>query len=243
MYITKDRKIFYFSGCLAILIYLICFSLLIIYLNAPKVEKYDSLNKNTVLELELIILKDNKSIKENKTKEEIVKKSASKNARQKNEVKSLFSKVKVNSKNVLNVLNEDVKNIQNTKLSSRYKSNFEKEKRTSSPSSVSKILSKIKTKASIIATNSDNNKDKYFSKIHEILSSRWQPASKEEGFAKVIIKISKNGDFSYRFLSYSGNERFDEYLRTFLESQVKEKYPVHESGTAKEIDMKFGLEG
>lgn len=242
---TVKSGSFYLSGLIAISFYLFCCFLFVLYLNSPEVKKFDAFTKTTVLELEIMILdtkelsKRNKTdIKDTKKSHETVKKSTSKSAKQTNNVKSLFANVKTKE---AKVLDKTVNNVVKSEVASRFKSKFEKQRKSSNVS-VSKLLDSVKTKAALMAsTDSKNNQDPYFSKIYELLSSRWQPMLIVDGLsAKVIVMISSSGIFDYRFLSYSGDERFDDSLRGFLESQKSEAYPTHDRGSTQEIEVTFG---
>jgi hypothetical protein len=250
MYINGDvlkKDYFYLSGAIAIGFYIFCFILFALYLNAPEVKKFDAISKNTVLELDIMILdtkeisqRNKTDIKDTQKSHEVVKKSASRSAKQNNNVKSLFANVKTNTKTVIE---QEVNNVTKSTVASRFKSKFEKQ-RKSSDTSVSKLLDNVKTKAKIKpSTDSKYNNDPYFSKIYELLYSRWNPMLILEGLsAKVLVSISKNGTFSYRLMKRSGDERFDSSLREFLESQKSIKYPVHQR-TSKSIEVIFGSEG
>lgn len=240
--VKKDN--FFLSGFIAFSIYIFCFLLFALYVNAPKVKQFDAFKKNTVLELDVMILdakktnQRNKNIeKESKKSHEIVKKSTSRTAKQNNNVKSLFSKVKTKS----TIIKKDVvNNVQRSVVSSRFKSKFEKQQK-SSKASVSKILDNVKTKATVQpSTDASNNHDPYYSKIYELLSSRWNPMLIIDGlYAKVIVIISSDGTFDYRILRLSGNERFDDSLKAFLNEQKNEPYPVHSRGSKQRIEVKF----
>lgn len=241
------KDFFYLSGIIAFSFYAFCFVLFALYLNTPEVKKFDAFKKTTVLELDITLVdnstpkKRNKAVVKNiKKSEEIVKKSASKTAKQSNNVKSLFSKVKVNSKKVLK---KEVTNVTKSAVASRFKSKFEKQ-RKSSTVSVSKLLDNVKSKATIQPSkDSKNNNDPYFSKIYELLTSRWQPVFIIDGLsAKVIISITSDGTFNYRIRSYSRDERFDTYLKSFLEEQITQTFPSHDRNSTQEIEIIFGIE-
>ena len=235
---------FYISGVISISFYIFCFGLFMLYLNAPEVKQFDSFTKNTVLELDVMIIdnkveeKRSKSIVKNtKKSEKVVKKSASRSAKQNNNVQSLFANVKTNTQKVLE---KEVNNVQKSEVASRFKSRFEKQRKTSNIS-VSKLLDTVQSKASVQpSTDSKNNNDPYFSKIYELLASRWQPMLIVDGLsAKVLVIISNSGQFDYRFIQYSGNERFDDSLKTFLQSQRHEIYPKHDRGSNQKIAVTF----
>ena len=241
---TNNKEFFYLSGLFALSFYLLCFILFALYLNTPDVKKFDSFSKNTVLELDIMIIDNSKSNKKNNTKEankkkseEIVKKSTSKTSKQSNNVKSLFSNVTTKSQKILK---KEVNNVTKSDVSSRFKSKFEKQKK-SSAISVSKLLDDVKTKSSVKpSTDSKNNKDAYFSKIYELLAQRWNPMLIIDGLsAKVLVIITNSGEFDYRFMQLSGDERFDDSLKTFLNNQKNKIYPKHNRGSNQQIAVTF----
>lgn len=238
---------FYISGLIAFVAYFFCFILFALYISAPEVKKFDSFTKNTVLELDVMIIDNapkeqvNKSIVKNtKKSEDIVKKSASKTAKQTANVKSLFANVKTQSNKVLE---KEINNVAKSEVASRFKSKFEKQRKTADVS-VSKLLDSVKSKAMVRpSTDSKNNNDPYFSKIYELLASKWQPMFLIDGLtAKVLVIISSSGEFDFRVRTYSDDERFNDYLKSFLNEQRTVAFPVHSSGRGKEIEVIFGVE-
>ena len=129
-------------------------------------------------------------------------------------------------------------------ISSRFKSKFEKEKKVDSLK-----LSRLQNKKQLmknknIMTESKNESDPYFSKIYDILSSRWSPAVFSDDLnSKVIISISANGVFSYVFVQYSNNIGFDDQLENFLKSESLKTYPVSPKGKSIKIEIIFKSKG
>lgn len=237
---------FLISGALSLGIYLlICFSFLI-YINSSEPKKYDS-SKTTVLELELISTKSEKKTiarkTENKLQEEIVKVSTSKSQKQKSvDAKSLFANVTTKAKKVVkketNTVNESID-------PSRFKSKFQKQKKTDN-SSISKLLSDTKTTSENFKQSSPTTGEEheYFSKIKELLSRRWNPKLLDKGLLiKVLVTITNDGKFDYRIMKYSKDERFDEQLKEFLESQKYEIFPTHKINKEVGIITNFKSEG
>jgi hypothetical protein len=62
-------------------------------------------------------------------------------------------------------------------------------------------------------------------------------------FAKVLVIITNDGKFDYKFLKYSGNEVFDSSLTSFLNEQVNIAYPEHNKGSVTKIEVIFKSEG
>ena len=242
-----DTSNFYLSGVLAFGLYLLFILLFALYVKSQDIKKFDAISKVTVLELDIVIEpKKEEELKPIKTKtdqvdtkksSEIVKKSASVSAKKRSNLKSLFAKVKTTAPKIAE---QKVLNVKKSLVSSRFKSKFEKQ-RKSNNIAVSKLLDSVKSKSSVkVPTDSKHKNDKYYSKIYELLASKWKPMLILDGLsAKVLIIISSSGDFDYKFLRYSENYRFDDSLRAFLEEQKFERYPPHDRGSKQEIAVTF----
>lgn len=237
---------FFLSGIISVSVYLTIIISFLIYVNAPKPKKFDS-SKTTVLELELISTNSEKRTlakkSEPKKVQEVVKKSTSKSAKQKSvDAKSLFAKVKTKAKKVVE---KEVNTVKETIDPSRFKSKFQKQKKTDN-TNVSKLLNDTKTATNMPKTSSSGKGEKheYFSKIKEILWQRWNPRLLEEGLiVKVLVMITNDGRFDYRIMKYSKDERFDESLKEFLETQKNESFPTHKINTKVDIIINFKSEG
>lgn len=237
---------FFLSGFLSVSIYIALLISFLIYVNAPEPKKYDS-SKVTTLELELISEKSTqrKVAKKSKPepKQEVVKKSTSKTAKQKAvDAKSLFAKVNTKAKKVVEKKTNTVKESIDP---SRFKSKFQKQKKTDNVS-VSKLLNDTKTTTNMPKQSSSGKGEKheYFSKIKELLWQRWNPRLLEEGLiVKVLVMITKDGNFDYRIMKYSNDERFDQSLKEFLEEQKNEAFPTHKINAKVDIIINFKSEG
>lgn len=241
----SDKKIFYVSGILSFSFYGLFFLLFILYVKSHNVKKIDAFSKTTVLELDIIV--DNKPKQEEKTiqklvqnsekSEDIVKKSTSKSVKTTANVQSLFANVSVAAQTVKK---EVINNTEKSLVSSRYKSKFEKQSKSESVS-VSKLLDNVKQNSSkLLVSNNKNQNDPYYSKIYELLASRWNPRIIIDDLsAKVIITIFNDGRFDYKLLIQSGNDIFDDSLYAFLESQKLEKFPPYEKGNSTDIEFTF----
>lgn len=244
---TSKETSFLASGLFSIFIYLIIIFLFFLYVKTSDVKKFDALTKNTILELNIVI--DDKSdivnkkseIEKSKKSEEIVEKSKSKTNKQHTSVKSLFANVEDKNDKVVD---EPVNNVVTSEVSSRFKAKFEKQ-RKSENLSVSSILSSVKSKASVMpSSQTSENSDPYYSKIYELLAKRWNPMLIIDGlYAKVLVIITNDGKFDYKFLKYSGNESFDNSLTSFLNEQVNITYPKHNKGSKTEIEVIFKAKG
>lgn len=239
---TKEDS-YLLSGLLAFLFYIFCMLTLLLYLDKNEVKKFDALSKNTVLELEIIIdtkTKANKTSKSKNIKKEekiIVQKSKSLNITQTAKLKSLFSNVKTKAKKIeKNIVN----NRKQSLVSSRHRSKFEKERKSTSLK-VSNILDdvNVKTKQNI-AMDSKYQKDPYYSKIYELLGQRWNNVTTfDELFAKVLVIITNSGEFDYRFIRGSGDDIFDSALKAFLEDQKLLTYPPYIKASKTQIEVIF----
>ena len=235
------------SLIIALSIYLFIIFLFFLYLKTSDVKKFDAFNKTTTIELSILVDDDSKVINKkaqkikNKKIDDVVDKSKSKSAKQQNNVKSLFANVKDTNKNVIE---DTVNNVVKSEVASRFKAQFEKE-RKSEKLSVSSLLNNVKSKTSVLpSTESKNSIDPYYSKIYELLAQRWNPMMVgDELFAKVLVIITNSGSFDYKFLKYSGNEVFDKSLTSFLNEQVNITYPEHNKGSQTKIEVIFKSEG
>ena len=240
----REKGYFYLAGIISVTVYLAICASFLFYINAPKPKKFDSA-KTTVLELELISTKSNERTVAKKTvkkEEQIVKKSTSNSHKQTADFKSLFANVKTKSKKIVE------KDVNTTKKSidpSRFKSKFEKQKKTDN-SSVSKLLNDVNTATNMpkTAASGEGEEHEYFSKIKQILWERWNPRLLEEGLSvKVLVMITNSGSFDYRIIKYSSDERFDESLKEFLDAQKGENFPTHNINTKVDIIINFKSEG
>jgi len=244
----RPEKSYLLSGFLSISFYLTCIFLLLLYLNKSETKKIDAMSKNTVLQLEIIVDKTEKKIRKSTSKnkkveikkeEKIVKKSKSVSITKTADVKSLFSKVTTKAKKIEK---KTVSNVKKSVVSSRFRSNFEKQKKQNNVK-VSNILDDVTVKSKPnIAMDSKHTKDPYFSKIYELLIQRWNALTFGEFSSKVTITITSAGRFDYSSFVSSGNDLFDATLKEFLENQKLELYPPYTKGSKTEITVVFGTE-
>ena len=242
--IMQQKSYFYISGVISTGIYIIICISFLLYINAPKPKKYDS-NKTTVLELELISTKaDEKKVAKKSTvkEQELVKKSTSRSTKKTVDFKSLFANVKTTSKEVVE---KEVNAVNESLDPSRFKSKFQKQKKSDN-AVVSKLLNDVKTATNMPKTTATSNGKEhvYFSKIKEILWQRWNPRLLDEGLeVKVLVMITNDGIFDYRVMKYSNNQRFDESLKEFLNTQKNEQFPTHNINSKVDIIINFKSEG
>ena len=131
-------------------------------------------------------------------------------------------------------------------MASRFKSKFEKEKKSKNLV-LSNLKEKVESKSSsknVTMTKNKDEQDPYYSKIYQLLSSRWNPTIFADDLkAKVNIVIFNNGKFSFKFIQYSGNEGFDEQLKEFLNNETLKNYPVSPSNKTVNIEISFQSKG
>lgn len=245
-----DKKNFYISAILALFIYIFLVLLLLLYLKDGNVKKIDAMAKQTVLQLDVILDTSKKSkqsvkIKRNKNTKiakKIVKRTSSNSLKKKTDLKSLFADVKTTAKKVTKKI---VLNVKKNSISSRFKSKFEKEKKEKnivlSDLLKNKNLNNVKK---VVLNKTKNEEDPYFSKIYQMLSSRWNPiVFSNNPSARVLVNIANNGIFSFKFIQYSGNIDFDNQLKDFLSGESLKKYPINPNNKTTNIEITFQSKG
>lgn len=236
---------FILSGIIALSFYaFVCF-LLFAYIASPIPKTYDLKSTSTTIELDMITEKAEKKMVEKKT-EKIIEKEAVKEEKvasasneKKPDLKSLFANVKETAKTVTK---EEVNNIEKSIDPKRFKSKFEKEKRTNNIK-IDKILEDEKTATNVKSTNANKGQetDEYFSQVQELLSA-WVPVG--SGLkAVVLIMIDTDGRFDYRVVTNSGDEAFDSSLKAFLEEQKNVAYPKPTKDKDIKVNVDFRSEG
>jgi len=242
-----DKKNLYISAVLALFVYVFLVLLLLLYLKESNIKKIDAVSKNTVLQLDIVFdtpvnTKQTLKIKsENNTKlaQKVVKKTTSNSLKQKSDLKSLFADVKTSAKKVNK---EKILNVKKSSVSSRFKSKFEKVKDVV----LSDLLEKqnVNNVKKVVLSESKNETDPYFSKIYQMLSSRWNPTVFSNNLsARILVIISNNGIFSFKFIQYSENIGFDKQLKDFLNSESLKKYPINPNENATNIEILFQSKG
>ena len=239
----QNNSSFIISGVIAFFIYFsICF-LVMYYIFSPIKESINITPSSTTIELDMIEEIAEKKMVERKTekivKEEVVEKSTSASNEKKPDLKSLFANVKETSNKVVK---EEVNNIEKSIDPKRFKSKFEKEKKSSNIK-IDKLLDDEKTTTNAKSSNSAKGEetDEYFSQVSDLLSV-WMPIG--SGLkAVVLVMIDLNGKFDYRFVKTSGDEAFDTSLRGFLDEQKNIAYPKPTKDKAIKINVDFKSEG
>ncbi len=241
----KDNFSFILSGIIAFSFYgFLCF-LLFFYIASPESKTLDLKSSATTIELDMITEIAEKKMVEKKT-EKIIEKEAVKEEKvasasneKRPDLKSLFANVKETAKTVAK---EEVNNIEKSIDPKRFKSKFEKEKRTNNIK-IDKLLEDEKTATNVKATNANKGQetDEYFSKVQELLNV-WNPVG--TGLkAVVLIMIDLDGKFDYRFVTKSGDEAFDSSLKAFLDQQINVAYPKPTKDKDIKANITFRSEG
>ncbi|WP_122894152.1 TonB C-terminal domain-containing protein [Arcobacter peruensis] len=244
----QNKSSFLISGIISFSFYIFICALVVYYVTKPPVKKYTTKTTATVLELDVIVEKSDKKRIEKKEdkriekKEEVVvEKAASKAAEKKPDLKSLFANVKTKSKTVAKKeVNKVVKSID----PKRFKSKFEKQKKSSNVK-LDKLLNDKKTTTNVRSSSKSKSKEsnEYFSQVSALLDA-WVPLIRQDNLtATVLVIISPNGNFDYRFSKYSGNSDFDISLKAFLEEQKSIMYPKPKRGKKVQINVDFKSKG
>jgi len=245
-----DKKNFYISAILALFIYIFLVLLLLLYLKESSVKEIDAMGKQTVLQLDLILDTPKNSKQNMKTKthkntkiaKKIVKRTTSNSLKKKTDLKSLFADVKTTAKKVTK---KSILNVKKNSVSSRFKSKFEKVKKVKNIV-LSNLLKNqnLNTVRKAVLNKTKNETDPYFSKIYQMLSSRWNPiVFSNNPTARVLVNITNNGIFSFNFIQYSGNVDFDRQLKDFLIGESLKKYPINPHKQTTNIEITFQSKG
>jgi len=250
---ANKQELFY-SAIASLSVYIILILSFLLYLKTHEVKKIESTIKNTVLQLDVVLESPKKNInkanitsnvKNREFAKKVVKKTTSVSVKKRTNLKSLFANVKTN---VSTVKKTNVLNVKKSTIASRFKSKFEKEKKTEKI-----VLSKLREKIdSKIETNHKNvtmnavkkEQDPYYTQVYTMLSERWTPTIFMNDLkAKVNITIFNNGKFSYKFIQYSGNIGFDNQLRDFLNNESLKPYPINPKNKTVNIEISFQSKG
>lgn len=241
-----------YSAIASISIYIILILSFLVYVKTSEVKKINAAVKMTVLQLDVILESKSEkkekitiksTIKNREIAKKVVKKTTSVSMKQRSDLKSLFANVKTDIKKVSK---NKVLNVKKSTIASRFKSKFEKEKKTKNIV-LSKLTEKVESNSSNKNIMMDKTKDKqdpYYTKIYQILSSGWIPTIFADDLkAKVNIVIFNNGKFSFKFIQYSGNDGFDNQLKAFLSNETQKSYPVSPLNKTVNIEITFQSKG
>lgn len=199
----------------------------------------------TAIELDMIEEIADKKMVEKKVEKIVedkpVEKATSNSNEKRPDLKSLFANVKETSNKVVK---EEVNNVEKSIDPKRFKSKFEKEKKSNNVK-IDKLLEDEKT-ATNTKTKSSSKGDKnddYANKVHEMLHSR-APISEDISLVIVVkVLISASGNFDYKFVKRSSNEAYNTAIRLYLDEQKDISYPLPPDGKEKTYNVNFKFEG
>ncbi len=241
---------FVISAIVAVIIYISVFFIFFYYSYSNVTKHVDASSKVTVLQLDIVLEVEKikkkeivvkSEVKNTKIAKDIVKKSVSSSAKQRSNLKSLFANVKTKAKKVSK---EKILNVKQSTVASRFKSKFEKEKKVDKLklSDLSKSKLKQTSQSKNKKTKSIDSNDLYFTKINNIVYNGWKPTIYNMT-AKVLVEISNNGTFSFKFVQYSNNPEFDNQLSNYLKKESFKRYPISPTGDTVTIEIIFRAEG
>jgi len=243
-----NSRYFLISGFFSFFIYLSFIFMILLYLNKAHYKKFNSISKDTIIELDIIVdkrddlkkTKASKTVSQKKEKNAVFKKLKSSSAKKRTNLKSLFAKVSVRG---VRVRKRKVLNVRGNEIISRFKSKFTR-KKVVKQVNISKLVDvkKVLNSTKKVQINSKGNFDKYFSKIHSILLNKWYQyplLSPQKYKVKVKITISSEGFFRYSVISLSGIEEVDRAVKKFLENEINSRYPKPPDGREKELIINF----
>lgn len=241
----QNNSSFIISGIIAFFIYFsICF-LVMYYIFSPIKESINITPSSTTIELDMIEEIAEKKMVERKTekivKEEVVEKSTSASNEKKPDLKSLFANVKETSNKVVK---EEVNNIEKSIDPKRFKSKFEKEKKSSNIK-IDKLLEdeKTATDSKVKSSAKGDKSDDYGSKLYEILQAGAPISQDTKIIVKVIVMVDENGKFDYKIQKASSDEGYNEALKSYLDTQRGVPYPIPPNGKGVRYSVDFKFEG
>ncbi len=93
----------------------------------------------------------------------------------------------------------------------------------------------------LIDTKRDGKYDPFIGRVQEILEENWQKTVDTESgnVAKVLIKVSDKGIFSFKIVSLSYNNEFNTKLKEFLKAMESIEFPRYEKGPLFELQVDF----
>ncbi|QEZ89623.1 energy transducer TonB [Aliarcobacter cibarius] len=242
----QNSTSFLISGIVAFSIYFSFCFLILLYIYSPINEAINITPTTTAIELDMIEEIADKKMVEKKVEKIVeekqpVEKATSNSNEKRPDLKSLFANVKETSNKVVK---EEVNNVEKSIDPKRFKSKFEKEKKSNNVK-IDKLLEDEKT-ATNTKTKSSSKGDKnddYGSKIYEMLYSR-APVSEDRSLViTVMVSISPDGAFDYKFVKRSSSEAYNTAIRLYLDEQKDIAYPPPPSGKVVKYTVDFKFEG
>ena len=242
----QNRSSFIISGIIAISFYVMLCLGILFYIMSPEPKMISIAPTSTTIELDMIVEKSDKKMIQKKAekkieKEEVQEKTASVSNEKRPDLKSLFANVKETSNKVVK---EEVNNIEKSIDPKRFKSKFEKEKKSSNIK-IDKLLEdeKTATDSKLKSSAKGDKSDDYASKIYEILQAGAPISQDTKVLAKVIIMVDENGKFDYKIQKASSDEGYNEALKSYLDTQRGVPYPIPPNGKGVRYSVDFKFEG
>lgn len=239
------------SGIISISFYILLCLVVYFLILKPEPKKYSFKNNQTIIELDMIVEKSDKKrierkaeVKRDKLEDKFIKKETSRTNEATKNIKSLFGKVKTKE---TKIQKNQINNVKTTQAVKRYKSNFEKQKKSSNVKLDKFLNDKITTRNTDITNvnkTNNNESDEYFGKINSLLSAWTPPVQVREILrSKVLVIIYNDGSFDYKFLQLSNDFDFDSSLKAFLDEQKSIIYPKPQNSNKIQIEVNFSSEG
>lgn len=197
---------------------------------------------------------DSEKLKEERKKEETIKPIEKPLEKPAEEKKVLASSPKQTVKsNSLRGLFEDINTSKlppdakeqkkDQKQPTRTKPNKEEETKEKSENAASKIANSLSFSEQKHLTDMKKagEYDPFIGKVQEILEENWQKTVDTENgnVAKVLIKVSDRGIFSYKIVSLSYNNEFNTKLKEFLKAMEGVAFPKYDKGALFEMQVDF----
>lgn len=245
----QKSSYFYIAGLISFSLYaLICF-LAIYYVISPKVKTYKAKSNTLTIELDMIAPKSDKVrvekkqiIKREKLEDKFVEKSTSRLNEARPDVKSLFGQVKTKE---VKVPKKVVTNVTKSLDAKRYRSKFEKQKKSSNIKIDKLLTDETTTRVSdiknIVESDKKTESNAYYDQVTSMLHAWQTPIQVRDDnlIGKVIVTIYADGSFDYIFLEFSGNYSFDSSLKAFLDEQKSIMYPKPENSNKVRFEVLF----
>ena len=216
------------------------------YIYSPMNQTINITPTTTAIELDMIEEIADKKMVEKKVEKIVeekqpVEKATSNSNEKRPDLKSLFANVKETSNKVVK---EEVNNIEKSIDPKRFKSKFEKEKKSSNIK-IDKLLEdeKTATDSKLKSSAKGDKSDDYASKIYEILQAGAPISQDTKVLAKVIIMVDENGKFDYKIQKASSDEGYNEALKSYLDTQRGVPYPIPPNGKGVRYSVDFKFEG
>jgi len=234
---------FIVSGIIAFSIYFFMCFLVVLYIFSSNKSAINITPGSTTIELELIdnISNEKKVAKKVDRIIEEVEQAASALNKKTPDLKSLFANVKDTASIIVK---EDVNNVKASIDPSRFKSNFEKEQKSSNIK-IDKLLEDEETTSNTKYKSSSKGdaNDDYANKLYEILQAGAPISQNVTIVVSVIVIVDKNGKFDYKFQKKSMDITYNEALEMYLDSQREIPYPIPPNGKTVRYSVDFKFEG